>query len=65
MNAPSYEPGRNAMMLNELRLPTIARLWPEFAQRADKESWQATRLLATLLEHEVAERGAVRGLPHP
>src|SRR5437899_12960730 len=60
MNAPAYEPGRLALMLHELRLPTIARLWPEFAQRSDKESWQATRFLATLLEHELAERGKRR-----
>jgi hypothetical protein len=26
-------------MLTELRLPTIARLWPEFTQRSDKEGW--------------------------
>ncbi len=60
MNAPAYEPARLALMLHELRLPTIARLWPEFAQRSDKESWQATRFLATLLEHELAERGKRR-----
>ena len=60
MNAPGYEPARLALMLNELRLPTIGRLWPEFAQRSDKESWQATRFLATLLEHELAERGKRR-----
>ena len=57
MNAPAQEGARLALMLHELRLPTIGRLWPEFAQRSDKESWQATRFLAALLEHEVAERG--------
>ena len=60
MNALAHEPARMALMLNELRLPTIGRLWPEFAQRSDKESWQATRFLATLLEHEVAERAKRR-----
>lgn len=60
MNAPAFEPGRIALMLNELRLPTIARLWPEFAQRSDKESWQATRFLGALLEHELAERAKRR-----
>jgi DNA replication protein DnaC len=60
MNAPAYEPGRLALMLNELRLPTISRLWPEFAQRSDKEGWQATRLLGGLLEHELAERAKRR-----
>ena len=43
MNAPTYDSGSLALMLNELRLPTIGRLWPEFAQRADSEGWPATR----------------------
>ena len=60
MNAPSCEPGRIALMVNELRLPTIARLWPEFAQRSDKEGWPATRFLGALLEHELAERAKRR-----
>jgi DNA replication protein DnaC len=60
MSAPSYEPGRNAMMLGELRLPTIGRLWSEFAQRSDKEAWPAGRFLGGLLEHELAERAKRR-----
>ena len=60
MNAPTYEPARIAMMLNELRLPTIGRLWAEFAQRNDKEGWPAARFLAALLEHETAERAKRR-----
>jgi len=56
MNAPSYESGRNALMLSELRLPTMGRLWSEFAERSDKESWPAGRFLGGLLEHELAER---------
>ena len=47
-------------MLNELRLPTIGRLWAEFAERSDKEGWQASRLLGALLEHELAERAKRR-----
>jgi DNA replication protein DnaC len=47
-------------MLNELRLPTIGRLWEEFAQRSDKEGWPAVRFLDALLEHELAERGKRR-----
>ncbi|MGF6540553.1 IS21-like element helper ATPase IstB [Paraburkholderia youngii] len=54
--AATYDAARLGLMLNELRLPTIGRLWPEFAQRSDKEGWQATRLLGALLEHELAER---------
>ncbi|WP_454737189.1 IS21-like element helper ATPase IstB [Cupriavidus necator] len=61
MNAPiPHDTARLTLMLNELRLPTIGRLWPEFAQRADKEGWQATRLLGALLEHELAERAKRR-----
>jgi DNA replication protein DnaC len=60
MNAPSYQPGRTALMLSELHLPTIRRLWPEFAERSDKEGWPATRFLDGLLEHEVAERAKRR-----
>jgi DNA replication protein DnaC len=59
MNA-AYDAGRIALMLNELRLPTIGRLWPDFAERSDKESWQASRLLGALLEHELAERAKRR-----
>src|SRR5580658_959314 len=60
MNASAYDAGRIALMLNELRLPTIGRLWPDFAERSDKESWQASRLLGALLEHELAERAKRR-----
>lgn len=60
MNAPTFEPARNALMLNELRLPTIARLWTPFAERSDKEGWPAARFLGGLLEHEVAERAKRR-----
>ena len=59
MNAAG-DPGRNALMLNELRLPTIGRLWAEFAERSDKESWPASRFLGGLLEHELAERAKRR-----
>ena len=60
MNAPACDAGRMALMLNELRLPTIGRLWPEFAERSDKEGWPASRLLGALLEHELAERAKRR-----
>ena len=60
MTASAYEPGRTALMLNELHLPTIRRLWPQFAERADKEGWPAGRFLGGLLEHELAERAKRR-----
>ena len=56
----AFEPARTALMLTELRLPTIARVWPLLAERCDKEGWPAARFLGDLLEHEVAERGKRR-----
>jgi DNA replication protein DnaC len=47
---------RLSLLLNELRLPAIKQVWPDFAARADQESWPAARLLAALAEHEIAER---------
>jgi DNA replication protein DnaC len=43
-------------LLTALRLPTVARLWPEFCARSDKEGWPAARLLTALAELELAER---------
>ncbi len=56
MSAGQAEAARLPIMLAELRLPTVHRLWPAFAERADKEGWPAARFLATLVEHELAER---------
>lgn len=58
--APSQDPARNALMLTELRLPTIARLWSTWAERSDLEGWPAARFLGGLLEHELAERAQRR-----
>src|SRR6195952_873652 len=60
MSAPTYDTGSMGLMLNELRLPTIGRLWSDFAQRSDKEGWQASQLLGALFEHELAERAKRR-----
>lgn len=51
---------RIALLLNELRLPTMKTVWPRFAEQADKEGWPAARFLATIAEHEIAERGRRR-----
>lgn len=50
------DPARLSLLLNELRLPATKVIWPQFAERADKEGWPAARFLATLAEHELAER---------
>jgi DNA replication protein DnaC len=47
---------RLSFILNELRLPTIKHVWPKFAERSDKEGWTAGHFLATIAEHELAER---------
>jgi DNA replication protein DnaC len=60
----AVDPGRNALMLTELRLPTIGQLWPELARRSDKEGWPAGRFLGALLEHELAERAKRRTERH-
>jgi DNA replication protein DnaC len=51
---------RLALLLGELRLPAIKAGWKHVADRADKEGWPAARFLATLAEHEVAERAKRR-----
>jgi len=53
MNADAIDAGRLTLALNELRLPTIKTIWPDFAARADKEGWPAARFLASLAEHEM------------
>ena len=47
---------RLTLMLNELRLPALKQVWEKIAARCDKEGWPAARFLATLAEHELAER---------
>jgi DNA replication protein DnaC len=45
-----------AQALNDLRLPAIRQAWPLLSERSDKEGWPAARFLATLAEHEIAQR---------
>src|SRR5215210_6839039 len=52
----AVDTARLGVMLNELRLPTIKVVWPQFAEQADKEAWPAARFLATIAGHEHAER---------
>ena len=44
----TVDTARLPLLLNELRLPTIAALWRSFTERADREGWPVARLLATL-----------------
>jgi DNA replication protein DnaC len=52
----AIDAARVSFILNELRLPAIKTVWPKFAERSDKEGWQAARFLAAIAEHELAER---------
>ena len=58
--ANTVDTGRLNLLLNELRLPAIKVLWPQFAEQSDKEGWPASRFLAVIAEHEIAERGRRR-----
>jgi len=58
--ANTVDNARLNLLLNELRLPAIKVLWPQFAEKSDKEGWPAARFLATIAEHEIAERGRRR-----
>ena len=60
MSAIQVDTTRLPLLLHDLRLPAIARLWPEFSERADKEGWPAARFLSALAELEMAERGRRR-----
>ena len=53
---PAIDAARLKLILNDLRLPAIKQGWPRIAEQSDKEGWPAARFLATLAEHEVAER---------
>jgi len=54
--AKTAEAARLPLMLTELRLPTIKRLWGDLAEQSNREGWPAERFLGVLLAHEMAER---------
>ena len=56
----TVDAARLPLLLGELRLPTVAKLWQTFTERADREGWPSARLLATLAEFELAERAQRR-----
>jgi len=61
---PTIDTARLPVLLTQLRLPTVARLWPALTATADRESWPAAKTLAALMEHEVAERARRRTARH-
>ncbi len=60
----AVDEARLGIMLNDLRLPTIRSLWPQFAEQADREGWPAARFLSAIAEHELAERAHRRMARH-
>ena len=58
--APRIDAARLTLLLNQLHLPTIKAVWPRFTEQADTDGWPGARLLATLAEHEIAERSRRR-----
>lgn len=64
MSGASAEAARLPLLLTELRLPTIKRLWESIATQSDREGWRAERLLSTLLDLEMAERAQRRLARH-
>ena len=44
----AVDAARLSLLLNELRLPAIKTVWPQFAEQADKEGWPAARFLVTI-----------------
>jgi DNA replication protein DnaC len=51
---------RLPILLTELRLPTLKRMWATISAQSDREGWSATRLLSTLFDLEMAERAQRR-----
>jgi DNA replication protein DnaC len=56
VSAKTADAARLPIMLTELRLPTMKRLWPQLAEQSNREGWPAERFLSALLSHEMAER---------
>lgn len=44
------------LLLAQLRLPTMKRVWEEVAVEAESKGWSGPKYLSSLCEHEVAER---------
>jgi DNA replication protein DnaC len=44
------------MLLTQLRLPTMNRLWEDAATEAESKGWSGPKYLSHLCEHEIADR---------
>ena len=59
-NNITIDAARVELLLSELRLPSMRLRWAKLAEQSDKQGWPAARFLATLIEHEVADRSCRR-----
>ncbi len=55
----TVDEARLSIMLNDLQLPTIKILWPQFAEQADREGWPAARFLGAFARGLRREQAAV------
>jgi hypothetical protein len=46
---------RLPLILNELRLPAVKRLWGGLAEQSNKEGWPAERFLAALVDRHIGQ----------
>jgi len=44
------------LLLTQLRLPTMKRIWADIAAEAEAKGWQGPKYLSHLCEHEMADR---------
>lgn len=44
------------LLLKELKLPTMGRMWDSLNKEGVEKGWSAVRYLSTLCDHEIAER---------
>jgi DNA replication protein DnaC len=52
------------LLLNQLRLPTMNRMWEELAGESERKGWSAPQYLAKLCELEIVERDRRRLARH-
>ena len=64
MSRTSADAARLPLLLTELRLPTIKRMWESVGAQSDREGWRAERLLSVLFEQEIDERAQRRLARH-
>lgn len=62
--SPTIDAARLEIILTELRLPAMKAMWSDIAAQSDKEGWPASRFLAALAEHEMADRSRRRIARH-